>query len=235
MRLIRKSGVHNRALSKAHATPPATVQEARSRWGSFGDKVNLLQQLLNEQYRLCSYSELRADMEGIGYHIEHVRPKSKYPPSTFDYMNLTASALSSDDLMLLKNETFAGHAKRSEYDPVRFVSSLQTDCARYFRYLSDGRVVPSALLSESDQGKARYTIELLNLNSPYLTNRRRKWWEELDDLVEEHITDEMCLRSLAGVDLLPRNQALSPFFSLTRQFFGPIAEEVLTQEAPELL
>lgn len=59
--------------------------------------------------------------------------------------------------------------------------------------------------------------------------------EELEALFEEHIDDDMSLHHLAGIDLLPRNQSLSPFFSLTRQFFGPIAEDVLHQDAPELL
>ncbi len=235
MRAIHKRGLHNRHLNNAHATPPTSSDEARRGWKHFADKDNLQQQLLDEQYQLCCYSELRADLEGIGYHIEHVQPKSKFPTLTFDYHNLAASAIHSEELSRLKDEVFAGHAKLSQYDATRFVSCLRPDCSRYFRYLSDGRVVPAAELAPAEQDQATYTIKLLNLNSPYLTNLRRKWWEELEALFEEHIDDDMSLHHLAGIDLLPRNQSLSPFFSLTRQFFGPIAEDVLHQDAPELL
>ncbi|MNT05315.1 hypothetical protein D3C72_1399300 [compost metagenome] len=65
--------------------------------------------------------------------------------------------------------------------------------------------------------------------------KRRNWWNELDDLFTEHSANEMDLGCLASIDLLPRNQALSPFFTLTRQFFGRIAEDALRQDAPELI
>ena len=66
-----------------------------------GHKAKVQDNLLDEQYGLCCYSELRADLEGLGYHIEHLRPKSHYPALTFDYTNLAASALSNDDLKTL--------------------------------------------------------------------------------------------------------------------------------------
>lgn len=116
-----------------------------------------------------------------------------------------------------------------------FVSCLQAGCERYFRYLSDGRVVPSSALDTHDISKAKYTIELLNLNSPFLNNRRRKWWDELDELVQEHLDNDMDLSQLASVDLVPTRNKLSPFFSLTRQFFANQAETVLREQAPELL
>lgn len=235
MRFIHKPGIHNRTLDRANSTPPASGDEARRRWTSFSDKTNLQQQLLDEQYHLCCYSELRADLEGIGYHIEHVQPKSQFPELTFEYRNLTASAVHSDELSQLAGEVFGGHAKRSQYDAALFTSCLQADCARYFRYLSDGRVVPAQGLDVTDQARAQYTIDLLNLNSPYLVTHRQKWWDELETLFEEHIANDMSLHYLAAVDLLPRNQKLSPFFSVTRQFFGRIAEDVLAQEAPELV
>lgn len=53
--------------------------------------------LLNEQYHLCCYSEVRADLRGLGYHIEHVENKSQHPERTFDYLNLAASALDSGE------------------------------------------------------------------------------------------------------------------------------------------
>lgn len=235
MKAIIKRGVHHRLLEKANERPPKDSEEAAKRWSGLKEKEKLQQLLLDEQFQLCCYSEIRADQEGIGYHIEHIKPKSQYPENTFDYYNLAASAIHSEKLAQLE-DVFGGHAKLSEYDEALFVSCLEPDCADYFRYLSDGRVVPSSKLNnEQDKNKARYTIELLNLNSPFLINRRRAWWSELDELVQEHLDNDMDLHHLASIDLLPTNNALSPFFSLTRQFFSNLAEEVLHKNASELL
>lgn len=234
MKKITKQGVHHRLLEKANERPPANSDEAESRWGRLKEKERLQQWLLNEQLQLCCYSEVRADLEGIGYHIEHIKPKSQYPESTFDYYNLAVSAIHSDNLAQL-SDVFGGHAKQSEYDDVLFVSCLEADCANYFKYLSDGRVVPSSGLNSHDKTKAEYTIDLLNLNRSFLVNRRRAWWNELDELVQEHLENDMDLYHLASVDLVPANNALSPFFSLTRQFFSHVAEDVLRKNAPELL
>lgn len=246
MRYIRKQGNGGYHLNRSHATPPPTDQAATSRWRSFGHKQDVLDCLLAEQYQLCCYSELRADQQGLGYHIEHVENKSQHPQRTFDYSNLAASALRSDDLVPFvtaqpiteqPQAVFGGHApgKQQGVYMQRFVSPHQADCARFFTYLSDGRVVPAAGLDATDTERARYTIDLLNLNSPYLLTQRRNWWDELDKLFTEHLADDWDLHCLAGIDLLPRHQLLSPFFSLTRQFFGRIAEVVLHREAPELL
>lgn len=241
MRAIRKQGQGGYQLNRSHASPPQTPEEATSRWGSFGYKSEVLNQLLEEQFQLCCYSELRADQENLGYHIEHVENKSQNPQRTFDYSNLAASALDSandlSEFKVLQQEVFGGHAagKRQWVDMARFVSCHQPDCARYFFYLSDGRVVPAEGLNPSDQDRARYTIDLLNLNSPYLITRRQQWWDELDQLFQEHLDKGWSVTDLAGVDLLPSRHKLSRFFSLTRQFYGPVAEQTLQQFAPELV
>jgi uncharacterized protein (TIGR02646 family) len=235
MKVIIKHSGGSYQLDQANQHPPTTPGEATSRWGSFGNKATVQNLLLDEQYGLCCYSELRADLEGFGYHIEHIRPKSSYPELTFVYTNLAASALSSDNLQIIKQEAFSGHAKLSAYDPDLFISCRDADCARYFVYLSDGRVVANDSLSNREKDRANYTINLLNLNSPYLVNRRRRWHDELDQLFEEHLEKSWSLEHLVAMDLVPSNRQISQFFSLTRQFFGQFAETVLQQHAPQLL
>ena len=238
MRAIDKQGGGGFHLNQAHAIPPLTGAQATSRWRSFGHKPVVMEALLNEQYQLCCYSELRADQEGLGYHIEHVENKSQNPPRSFDYANLAASALRSDDLpQLNRGEAFGGHAagKQQACDITRLVSCHQTDCARYFAYLSDGRVVPSQGLDIGERDRAQYTLDLLNLNSPYLITHRRQWWAELDQFFQEHVNEDWSLLDLAAVDLVPTHGALSRFFSLTRQFFGTAAEQALRVHAPGLV
>jgi uncharacterized protein (TIGR02646 family) len=244
MRAIQKQGSGGYHLQQAHASPPKTSGEATSRWSSFRHKASVMQYLLNEQNFLCCYSELRADQEGLSYHIEHVENKSQNPGRTFDYTNLAAGALESNDLGVFKgrgDEVFGGHSRgkmgvnSNMVDMARFVSPHQPDCHRFFAYLSDGRIVPAAGIDITDQDRAQYTIDTLNLNSPFLMTRRRQWWDELDQLLQDHLAKGWSLPDLAAVDLIPVGGMLSRFFSLTRQFFGLIAEKTLQQQAPALL
>lgn len=245
MKHIAKQGAGPRKLQQAHANPPQTAEQATSRWHSYGHKqVLLTEHLLVEQLGLCGYSEVDAEVLGLGFHIEHVENKSQNPARTFDHYNLIASAFSSQEGLPLAKaqnwELFGGHAsgKQSHPSPVdmtRLVSPLLPDCARFFAYLSNGTVEPQLNLSTQDSARARYTIDILNLNSRFLVSLRQEWWEELEALYEDHLPRGWSINHLASVDLLPRNQRLSPFFTLTRQFFGPVAERLLLQQAPQLV
>ena len=246
MRSIVKQGTGGYHLNQSHSNPPQTPAQATSRWSSFSPKQEVMECLLQEQYHLCCYSEFRPDEEGLGCHIEHVENKSQNPARTFDYSNLAASALDSDTgLQQLKKPNpaapeavFGGHAagKRDSVDLALFVSCHQRDCTRYFAYLpTNGRVVPRENLDEQDQAKADYTIRLLNLNSPFLITRRRQWAKELQDLIDHHIEKGWSLPHLAQIDLHPTAGKLNRFFSLTRQFYGPLAEQTLAQHAPALV
>lgn len=240
MRAIRKPNNNgNYYLNQANVNPPQSKEQATSRWKSYSHKNNLLETLLKEQFFLCCYSEIRADLMSLGYHIEHVEPKSLNPQRTFDYQNLAASALDSENDLrsfnTLEQEVFAGHAKLDKYNANLFISCHQTGCARFFAYLSDGRIVPTLNLNSVDTAKADYTINTLNLNSPYLIVLRQQWWKELDALFQQHQQDNWSIEHLAAVDLVPINNKLSPFFSLTRQFFDAVAENVLRHQAPQLI
>lgn len=241
MRYIVKHGTGGFHLNQSHKNPPKNSDEATSRWRSFAYKSEVMEKLLYEQYHLCCYTELRPDQKGLHYHIEHIENKKQNPQRTLDYANLAASALSSADLHNFQDEVFGGHAagKRGEKIPVdmnRFISCHQPDCHRYFTYLlEDGRIAPSHALNAIEKDRAQYTIDLLHLNSPYLVAERKRWFEELDDLWFEHHEKSWSVEFLAQVYLVPCKNKLNPFFSLTRQFFEPIAEQTLRQHAPHLL
>lgn len=239
MRAINKQAGGGYHLARAHANLPQTKDQATSRWSTYGHKDELRNSLLEEQFFLCCYSEIRVDRVGLGCHIEHIQPKSSYPQRTFDYQNLAVSALDSEnDLESFKTqgqEVFGGHAKLGEYDPILFVSCHQPDSARFFAYISNGRVEPALDLSDVDTAKAKYTIDLLNLNSPYLIPMRQRWWDELDELFAEHQAKDWSISDLVELELVPINNKINPFFSLTRHFFGHVAEQILQQQAPQLI
>jgi hypothetical protein len=109
MKFIIQSPLEVYGLAQAHASPPHTSEQATSRWSSFRHKDTVLRCLLRQQYQLCCYSEVRADLLGISHHIEHVENKSQNPARTFDETNLAASALSTDDIpRLQKADVFGG-------------------------------------------------------------------------------------------------------------------------------
>ena len=238
MRHIKKAFGGEGHLGLEHANPPQTADQATRRWQNYGRKDTLCALLLEDQFFLCCYSELRADLLGLGHHIEHVQPKSKYPLRTFDYQNLAACALDSEnDLADFKRrevENFGGHAKLANYEPDLFISCHQPDCARFFAYLSTGRVVPAKNLNAVEKASAEYTIKILNLNSTYLIPLRRRWWNELDELFEQHLDNDWPIEHMAAVDLIPINKKLSQFFSITRAFFGDVAEQVLQEHGAQL-
>lgn len=245
MRHIKKRAHYGHHLARAHANPPQTHQQATSRWGSFGYKPQLLELLIDEQYSLCCYSEVRADELCLGYHIEHVENKRGNPSRTFDASNLAASAISAANNPALGSglsptgiqSTFGGHAngKQKSVDIGRFISPYNRDCSRFFTYLSDGRVTPSLTLTPQEKECATYTLELLNLNSPFLVVERRNWWNELDELCEAHNEEHSDILCLIQIYLVPCRGRVYPFFSLVRSYFGRLSEETLANFAPELL
>ncbi|APV86520.1 TIGR02646 family protein [Salmonella enterica subsp. enterica serovar Okatie] len=231
MRHVIKTRRGTDALLTANENPPQDSDQSTRRWRNFRrDKADLVTLLLNEQYHLCCYSEIRADLRGLGYHIEHVENKSQQPGRTFDYQNLAASALDSGEN--------GGHAqgKQDAVDMAKFIHCHIRDCSRYFAYLSDGRIVPADELNAQETENAQYTIDLLNLNSGFLQTERRNHWEELELLFEEHIEKGWDLQQLLQLDLVPSpDHKLHEFFSITRQFFQQEAEQVLQSHAPALI
>ncbi|MGL5370981.1 MAG: retron system putative HNH endonuclease, partial [Plesiomonas shigelloides] len=231
MRHVSQRDLNVHGLNVAHQSPPLSNDQATSRWSSFGYKAQVQSHLLKQQYQLCCYSEVRIDQLGLGCHIEHIENKSQAPQRTFDQTNLAASVLHSEKLSLLvMDDIFGGHAagKQISVDMTKFVHCYLVDCARYFAYLSDGRIVPSEGLSQLEWARATYSINLLNLNSAYLVELRQQWWDELEQLDEQHIANDWDINQLLQLDLVPTQcYQLSPFFSLTRQFFGQVAETLL--------
>ncbi|EAW0682737.1 retron system putative HNH endonuclease [Salmonella enterica] len=240
MRHVIKTRRGTDALLTANENPPQDSDQSTRRWRNFRrDKADLMTLLLNEQYHLCCYSEIRADLRGLGYHIEHVENKSQQPGRTFDYQNLAASALDSENgLHLFGINAFGGHSrgKQEAVDMATFIHCHMSGCSRYSAYLSDGRIVPADELNAQEMERAEYTIDLLNLNSGFLQTERRNHWEELEQLFDEHIEKGWDLQQLLQLELfLSSDNKLHEFFSITRQFFQQEAEQVLHIHAPALI
>ena len=240
------------ALDKAQAKgAPISADEATDRWDNFNGYKALTERLLIEQYGLCCYTELNltelARHQNLGSHIEHEQPKSRYPERTFDYRNLLLCALASDDLGQFAAETrFGGHFKGGLYDPALFISPQDTECRQYFIYSSTtGEIGPNLARSEEDQGRAQYTIDLLNLNAPFLRAERRQWLQELEEELNR-LLDEGAVEAIeyfAELELTLTQQEhpnmdfpvdqLRKFHSAARELFNGIGERVIQRCCPE--
>ncbi len=151
------------------------VIEFKSRVGLWrglnrGLKNKITAILLREQHGKCAYCEsklydIKFDSLGHYYHIEHVYPKSIYEDKMYSYYNIVLSCGHSNE-----DGSATRHcgASKQNYDPAEgFISPLNRDCHKHFRYSYSGEI------RANDEDAAR-TIDILDLNHPNLVNKRRE-------------------------------------------------------------
>lgn len=231
---------------------PTTSEEATRRWKNYSGKTELSRQLLEQQYGLCCYTELNltdfALEQSMGTHIEHEKPKSVFPEKTFDYNNLLLCALASEDLKHFSGPfQFGGHFKGNSFDAASFISPQQANCRDYFIYSSgNGEISPNLTLATDEQKKAQDTIDLLNLNAPFLKAERQQWLEEIEECLEPLLDtgDLESITLIAETELIPSNrhnpqlmrscEQLRKFHSAVRAVFGQLGEQVIQEHSPNL-
>jgi uncharacterized protein (TIGR02646 family) len=255
MRWIQKNvNASTIALDQEQAKgEPTTKDEATRRWKKFDGKTELSRQLFEAQYGLCCYTELNltdfALEQNMGTHIEHEKPKSVFPEHTFDYNNLLLCALASNDLQYFPGALqFGGHFKGSDFHKQLFVSPHQVNCRDYFVYSSNnGEISPNLSLSVDEQQKSQYTINLLNLNAPFLRAERQQWLEEIEECLGPLLDDDDLdsIKIIAETELIPANRIipqqartcdqLRKFHSAVRAIFGNLGEQVIQEHSPNLV
>jgi uncharacterized protein (TIGR02646 family) len=239
VRYIIKGSADANLTARFNLSKPKSPGEAKLEWRRFKFKNKTSAKCNNEQFGLCCYAEVCLNnlnpiidntgspiSKDLGCHIEHVEPKSKIPPKTFDHANLTLSAIHSGELANInKKDVFGGHAKGNKYDAKWFISPLNSKCNDYFYYETSGKVVPKASLpNRKEKAKARLTIYLLNLNAPILIHWRRTYLNILLDEIDTHDDDSIIKLANAELGLIKNN--LRPFHSARRQIFGRLGDEI---------
>ena len=147
-----------------------------SSWQALHCKPQLREHLMREQDHLCAYCEHKLGVSNT--HIEHIAPQSRYSEKRFDYGNLIAScdggracaSVSEQHAYIDLDTDSCGHRKGQEYEAALFLNPTDLpDIGDYFAFdTHSAEIKPSARAPQ----KAAYTIDLLNLNSPYLCNAR---------------------------------------------------------------
>lgn len=117
--------------------------------------------------------------------LAHITPRSHRRTSELDYRNICASC-SSDIQHEKKSYLHCDLAQGSRSLPI---SPLQQDCLKKFHFDIEGYIRPHHSLKDNERGKAFRTIEILNLNSPDLINKRLATMEAIEeafDLALDH-------------------------------------------------
>jgi uncharacterized protein (TIGR02646 family) len=132
-------------------------------------KNKLSAQLRAEQGALCCYCEQRID--AATSHIEHLRPRARFPKEIFHYQNLLASCNGNPGN---PKKDCCGKKKDSWFSD-DMVSPLQPDCEERFLYTAYGQLNPR------HQGdlRAQETIDHLGLDNSKLRALRRQIADEL--------------------------------------------------------
>lgn len=133
----------------------------RPRWNRVPSaiKKSVHESLMREQGFICCYCELRIAMDDS--HIEHFRPKIKFPDLELDYENLHCSCQPDPSR---GEPRHCGHRKGSWFDEKLLLSPLEADCENRFRFTANGDVSPRS----NNDAAAKTTIERLGLDLPKL-------------------------------------------------------------------
>ena len=141
-------------------------------------KQQLHEALMQEQGFLCCYCEVSVTAEDS--HIEHFRPRGRYPALQLDYDNLHCSC----QRELSPGEPrHCGNRKKGWFDANLLVSPLVPDCEDRFIFTANGDIFPRR---DNDAG-AKETIRKLGLNIAKLRALRAAAVDGLYDVPQSDI------------------------------------------------
>jgi uncharacterized protein (TIGR02646 family) len=135
-------------------------------------KSQLQAALIIEQGHICCYCGARISLADS--HIEHFRPQEIYPEKQLEYHNLLASCLRQP---AAGTPLHCGVSKGNWYDREFTVSPTIADCADFFEYQANGKILPSP--DPNRNPAAQETIQRLQLNISKLTSARARSLEGL--------------------------------------------------------
>lgn len=123
--------------------------------------------LEKEQGNVCCYCEKRITSDIKDSHIEHIRPKSKYPKLKNNYDNLAASC------QIIGR---CGKAKRDTFNE-NFIVPTEENPGDHLTYSANGEI-----RAIDNNKKGNETIKILNLNAVSLVQARRTLFIQLNSM-----------------------------------------------------
>lgn len=147
--------------------------------------------LFMEQTGQCVYCgrrirfDPRGDEHDVECHVEHFRPRARWPDLEVDYDNLFLSCNASRRRHDRESGT-CGHRKADWFDGNCHVAPVpEKECQRRFVFSGDGKIRGDGTAA------AEKMIEVLNLNAPELQHDRSELIEALDEQMREATVREL--------------------------------------------
>ena len=109
------------------------------------------------------------EAENTSSHIDHFVKRAHDSNKIFDWNNFIVSTIDEDYGGKYKDNTYI--ISKEEYAQIS--NPVFEDMAPYIEYSGDGSIVPKSNIQDSESIKVLKTIEVFNLNSPSLKNKRR--------------------------------------------------------------
>ena len=150
-------------------------------WNNFQkpEKNSVHNSLLKEQGFICCYCGRRINLTDS--HVEHLKPRNKYPDLALDYTNFIASCQGESENPP-PIPVHCGHKKAEWYEENLMVSPLDNNCDDFFRYADDGQILPTQDLTK--QAAAKETINRLALDINKLKKMREQAIEGILDVID---------------------------------------------------
>jgi len=187
-------------------------KQANAQWTPSYDKLSgitkdaVYEALKKEQGFICCYCE--RELTEDDYHIEHLNPQEKGKINPLDFSNMLCSC----QRQLKKGEPrHCGNSKDKWFEEESFISPLNPDCEKKFKYTIDGHIEPD---NEPDKA-AIITIDKLKLGIDKLNKMREKAIEPfIDDILSPQE-----LNDFATEYLVKKNGRYNPFYTTIKYLF----------------
>ncbi|MEI8085253.1 MAG: retron system putative HNH endonuclease [Paludibacter sp.] len=173
-------------------------------------KGTVYKTLKEEQGFICCYCE--RELTGKDYHIEHLNPQEKEIIDPLDFSNMLCSC----QRRLKKGEPrHCGNSKDDWFEEESFISPLDSDCEKKFKYTFDGHI-ESAI--EKDNA-AIITIEKLRLGIDKLNKMREK---AVEPFLDEHLSLQELTDFVSGylIEKENNNGKYNPFYTTIKYLFN---------------
>lgn len=171
----------------------------------FEIKKKLKKHMLENEQKIddksyCPYCEMIISSENNDLkedkkcHIEHIKPKSKFPNLAFDYRNFLTSC---------SDKNTCGHCKQSDWDNKLFINPIEENPKEYFSYsIRTGKIIPKKEAG-LEYEKAIKTIEILNLNENKLCDYRKSYINQILNSIKNSRNDDEKIEIINYFDELP--------------------------------
>lgn len=176
-------------------------------------KLCVKQSLMKEQHNLCCYCCAQL-VEGRT-HIEHFRPRDKYPQLSLNYNNLHVSCNGKDG-------DSCGHKKENWFEEGVTLSPLLPDIEENFTYLQNGAIEAK----DNDKG-VMMNISKLSLQEQRLKIARKATLDASLIMTAESAKElEVLLDDLNDMYSEEDGSVLCPFYNIVK-YFAKQMEQIL--------